>query len=119
STPAQYAALRAFDADTTAILEERREAFRIRRDYLVGALQELGFALPWHPGGAFYCYADISRFADDCELFCRNLLENHGVALTPGTDFGEYDAYRYVRFAYTCGMDKLEQAMERLSRALR
>ena len=115
----QLAALRAFDADVTAILEQRREQYRIRRDFLADALTNLGFVLPWQPAGAFYCYADISRFSDDCEAFCHQLLEQHGIAATPGTDFGEHQARRYVRFAYTCSLQNLERAADRLASALR
>lgn len=119
STPAQYAALRAFDDDVVEILEARREAFRQRRDYLAEVLDCLGFSLPWRTEGAFYCYAGIERFSDDCECFCHTLLEQHGIAVTPGTDFGEHDARQYVRFAFTSGQDRLEQAADRLERALR
>jgi len=117
-TVSQLAAIRAFDHDVVEILELRREAFRQRRDFLSAALTDLGFVLPWRPDGAFYCYADISRFSDDCEDFCRLLLEQHGIAATPGTDFGDHQARRYVRFAYTSSMSSLEKAVERLARAL-
>lgn len=118
STPAQYAAIRAFDDDVVAILEQRREAFRARRDFLANALCELGFVLPWKPEGAFYCYADISAFGDDCEAFCRTMLEEHGLAITPGTDFGVSEARRYVRFAYTRSLPDLVRATERMADAL-
>lgn len=117
-TPAQYAALRAFDPDVLELLEQRREAFRQRRDFLVSALQDLGLPLPWRADGAFYLYADISRHADSSEAFCRDLLERHAVALTPGTDFGVAEAARYVRFAFTTAIPRLEVAYERLRRAL-
>lgn len=117
-TVSQLAALRAFDPDVIEILEQRREAFRQRRDFLSSALVDLGFVLPWRPEGAFYCYADISRFSDDCEEFCRFLLEEQGIAATPGTDFGDHQARRYVRFAYTSSMQALEKAVERMARAL-
>lgn len=117
-TPAQHAALRAFDEDVVEVLEQRREAFRQRRDFFCDALRSVGFSLPWQADGAFYCYAGIERFADDSEAFCRMLLEEHGVAVTPGTDFGEHNANSYVRFAFTAAMPRLEQAAERLQRAL-
>lgn len=117
-TMSQLAAIAAFDSNVIEILEQRREAFKQRRDFLASALTDLGFVLPWRPEGAFYCYADISRFSDDCEEFCRFLLEEHGIAATPGTDFGDYKARRYVRFAYTSSMSALEKAVERMARAL-
>ena len=118
STPAQYAALRAFDADTRIILEERRHEFAQRRDYLSAALEELGFSIATPTLGAFYIYAGIEKFSDDCEVFCRVLLEEFGVAVTPGTDFGDYENKHFVRFAFTTGMAQLEIAVERLREAV-
>ena len=46
------------------------------------------------------------------------MLENHGVAITPGTDFGDFKAQQYVRFAFTTSMDDLALGVERLRRAL-
>ena len=117
-TPAQHAALRAFDGDVIEVLEQRRDAFRQRRDFLCNALRSVGFSLPWQADGAFYCYAGIERFADDSEAFCRMLLEEHGIAVTPGTDFGDHDANKYVRFAFTSALPRLELAAERLQCAL-
>ena len=118
STIAQHAALAAFEESTLEILEQRRAEFRMRRDYLARALREIGFGIPILTDGAFYIYADISRFSGDSESFCRNMLEQHGVAITPGTDFGEHDSTRFVRFAFTTGMVQLEKAVDRLRRAL-
>jgi aspartate/methionine/tyrosine aminotransferase len=117
-TPAQYAALAAFEPATLEILEARRQEFQRRRDYLVPALQEIGFDVPVTPDGAFYVYAGCSRFTDDSFGFCRELLERIGVALTPGTDFGTHHARRQVRFAYTTSMEKLEEGVRRLGEAL-
>tara|TARA_R100001377_G_scaffold85222_1_gene70877 strand:- start:1354 stop:2508 length:1155 start_codon:yes stop_codon:yes gene_type:complete len=118
STPAQYAALRAFDADTRIILEERRHQFAQRRDYLSAALKEIGFSIDTPTLGAFYIYAGIEKFADDCETFCKVLLEEFGVAVTPGTDFGDFENKRFVRFAFTTGMEQLELAVQRLKAAV-
>jgi aspartate/methionine/tyrosine aminotransferase len=118
ATPSQYAALRALDADVVEIHEQRRAAFRSRRDFLASALRNLGFDLPWQPDGAFYCYAAIDRFGDDCEQFCSRMLTEHAVAITPGTDFGDYRARQFVRFAYTRSLADLEKAVDRMQRAL-
>ena len=118
STVAQFAALRAFDPDTREILEERRAAFAQRRDFLIGVLRELGFSIPVSTDGAFYIYAGIERFSDDSEYFCHSLLENFGVAVTPGTDFGEFENRRHVRFAFTTSMAQLQVAAERLREAV-
>ncbi len=117
-TLAQHAALAAFEPQTTAILEQRRDAFRERRDFLLPALRELGFDIPITPQGAFYLYADISRFSNDSHAFTRRLLDEAGVAVTPGIDFGEYRANQHVRFAYTTSMEQLQEGVERLRRFL-
>jgi aspartate/methionine/tyrosine aminotransferase len=118
STMGQYAALAGFSPECREILEQRRDIFRQRRDFLLPALQELGFAVPCKPDGAFYIYANASRFTDDSQAFCLQLLEEHGIALTPGLDFGHYRANEHVRFSYTTGMARLEAAVERLSGVL-
>lgn len=118
SAPAhsQYAALAAFDSATFGELERRRRIFQARRDFLFSALQKLGFSMPVKPAGAFYLYADSSRFSDNSYRFARALLEDAGVAVTPGTDFGEHAANTHVRFAYTTSMERLVEGVERIGR---
>jgi len=118
SSIAQYAALAAFTDESRTIFEGRRKAFRERRDFLGSALRDMGFQLSDNIQGAFYIYANISKFSDDCEQFCSYLLEEHGVAITPGTDFGEYKSREFVRFAFTTDMENLELGVERLRTAL-
>ena len=118
-TPSQRAALACFLPETLAIVEERRQAFRARRDFLVPALRELGFGIPVMPNGGFFVYADITRFSDDSERFCREVLEGAGVALTPGIDFGRHRAADHVRFSYTIGESQLAEAIARLRAFLR
>jgi aspartate/methionine/tyrosine aminotransferase len=118
SAPAQAAALAAFRPETIAVLEERRAEFRRRRDFLVPALRDLGFRVPLLPEGAFYVYADCSALTDDSEQFAMTVLENAGVAITPGRDFGAYRAGAHIRFAYTRSMEDLEQGVERLKQVL-
>jgi aspartate/methionine/tyrosine aminotransferase len=118
STPAQYAALAAFAPEAKAIFEARRRELRIRRDFLLTRLRELGFGIPLVPDGAFYLYADCTRFTADSYAFAVDLLEQAGVAITPGIDFGAFRAASHVRFAYTTSLDNLAEGVERLDRAL-
>ncbi|NQV68434.1 MAG: aminotransferase class I/II-fold pyridoxal phosphate-dependent enzyme [Pseudohongiella sp.] len=118
SSIAQYAALAAFTDEARLVFEQRRQAFRERGDYLSKALKEIGFILADSIQGAFYIYANISKFSADCEQFCHQMLEDHGVAITPGTDFGEYECKKFVRFAFTTDMASLQQGVERLRKAL-
>ena len=109
----------AFEPETLSILEQRRVEFKQRRDFLVPALRELGFGVSHVPSGAFYVYADVQKFTDNCEEFCWQLLREHGVACTPGTDFGEHLAHHHVRFTYTEPLERLQLGIERLRKALR
>ena len=113
-TVSQHAALAAFTPAARTVFEERRRIFAERRDYLLPALRGLGFDIPVVPQGAFYLYAGCGRFTDDSFAFCRDLLEQAGVAITPGIDFGEYRANTHVRFAYTTSMEQLREGVERL-----
>jgi aspartate/methionine/tyrosine aminotransferase len=80
----------------------------------VPALRDLGFGIPVTPDGAFYIYADISRFADDSWEFAFDLLRRTGVCLVPGRDFGAAETGRYVRFSYANSMENLQEAVRRL-----
>jgi len=119
STPAQYAALAAFRPATITVLESRRREFAQRRDYLLAALRDLGFKVPVTPGGAFYIYADCRRFSSDSFEFAAAILEQVGVAVTPGSDFGRNRPEQYLRFAYTTSLDNLEEGVLRLTDFLR
>jgi aspartate/methionine/tyrosine aminotransferase len=118
-TLAQHAALAAFAPQTLEIVEQRREIYRQRRDFLIPALRELGFGITIVPQGAFYIYADCTAFTDDSFRFSRQVLEDIGVAITPGIDFGDHRAREHVRFAYTTSLERLEEGVERLRRQLR
>jgi len=110
---AQHAAEAAFHEDSLKILEQRRNEFARRRDFLVPALNKAGLSIPAEPHGAFYVYADVGR---DARAFARELLEKEAVAATPGIDFGANATANYVRFAYTRSMEDLEEAARRIAR---
>jgi aspartate/methionine/tyrosine aminotransferase len=110
----QHAALGCFTPDSLDLYEERRNEFRRRRDYLVPALRELGFEIPVVPDGAFYVYVDCSRWTDDADKLSMELLEETGVALVPGLDFGPATARRYLRISYATSMENLHAAVARM-----
>ncbi len=115
-TPAQHAALAAFQPGAIKILEQRREKFKQRRDFLLTALPKLGFTIPVKPEGAFYIYANCEALTDNSFEFAEQCLEQVGVAITPGIDFGENQASKYIRFAYTTSLENLKEAVGRLER---
>jgi aspartate/methionine/tyrosine aminotransferase len=118
-TPAQYAALAAFDPETLAILDERVRELKARRDYLVPELIKLGFEIPVMPQGAFYVYAGCGKLTRDSFGFTRDLLEQAGVAITPGADFGANAPERHVRFAYTNPIERLKEGVARIAQFLK
>ena len=117
ATPAQHAALAAFSPATLDEIENRKAELRARRDFLLSALRERGFDIPLTPQGAFYLYADCSRLTADSHAFANLLLEQTGIAATPGVDFGSHRAARHIRFAYTQPLPRLADAMTRLADA--
>jgi len=114
ATHSQYAALAAFSAENIAELENRKLEFEKRRDFLYGHLIRLGFEIAVKPEGAFYIYANCSRFTDNSFQFAKDLLEQQGVAVTPGKDFGKNQENVYIRFAYTVSIAKMTVAIQRI-----
>lgn len=114
STPAQYGAIAAFSVDNRKELERRRQELHARRDFLYTALLKLGFEILVKPEGAFYIYANAQKFTHDSFQFAIELLEQEGVAITPGKDFGEHLANQHLRFAYTTSIARIAEAMTRL-----
>jgi aspartate/methionine/tyrosine aminotransferase len=121
-TMSQYAALSAFEGETLAILEQRRQILQQRRDALMPALEKVGFNFTVKPQGAFYLYADCSALLNkqvpDSMAMSRYLLKEAGVAITPGLDFGNFEAEKHCRFAYTTSEERLLEAAERIGKAL-
>ncbi len=98
-------------------LNKVKETFRRRRDYLYSEMKEL-FDIEVEPQGAFYIWANIGRYSDDSFKFAHRLLEEAGVAVTPGVDFGKNNTNRYIRFAYTANLDRLREGIKRLGEFL-
>ncbi|HEX7635258.1 MAG TPA: pyridoxal phosphate-dependent aminotransferase [Noviherbaspirillum sp.] len=114
SSIAQHAALACFAPELIAIYEQRKDEFRRRRDYIIPMLRELGFKVPVIPDGAFYVYADCSALTNDAARLAIDMLNQAGVALVPGLDFGPYTAQQYIRLSYATSMENLQEAVERL-----
>lgn len=114
SAIAQHAALGCFTAASLAECEQRRLAYRARRDRLVPALEALGLRVPARPDGAFYVYADVSAHARDSWDFAFDLLDATGVCVVPGRDFSLAEPERYVRISYATGQARIDEAVERM-----
>jgi aspartate/methionine/tyrosine aminotransferase len=99
-------------------LAEMRAEYDRRRLHLIPRLEEIGLKVHTHPAGAFYVLADARHISNDSLSLARDILEETGVALTPGVDFGE-GAEGFLRFSYANSMANLDKAVDRLGEYLR
>lgn len=111
-TLSQHAALGALGAKDA--VERMRAAYDERRRYLLRAVPELGFTVAVEPEGAFYVYAGTRGITDDTTAFCARLLEEAGVAATPGADFGRHRAGEHLRFSYATSLERLREGVRRI-----
>jgi aspartate/methionine/tyrosine aminotransferase len=113
----QQAAIAAFDA--TDELEAVKAGYSANRALLLKRLPEVGLD-DLHPAdGAFYVYANVSRFTNDSMDFARGLLVEAGVAVTPGIDFDITRGAGYIRFSFAGTTEDMTEAMDRIASWLR
>jgi aspartate/methionine/tyrosine aminotransferase len=112
-TLAQRAALAAFDA--TRELEANKAVYARNRTLLLDRLEKIGLGDFAPPDGAFYIYADVSRLTDDSMTFCQRMLEQAGVAATPGLDFDRARGRKTLRLSYAGAEADVAEGLERLS----
>lgn len=118
-TPTQYAALACFDEPSLAICEQRRDAFRERRDYVVSRLRAMNLSPAAQPDGAFYVWIDVSHLCKSSTDWCRALLETTGVCLVPGLDFSNETGQQHVRLSYARDLPALERGLDRIEQFVR
>lgn len=110
----QHAAIAAFDC--VAELDARVARYRANRDLLLRELPRAGFTGFAPADGAFYLYCDVGHMTNDSAEFCRRMLDEAGVAATPGTDFDPGRGARHVRFSFAGSAGDMAEACERLRR---
>ena len=110
---AQHAGLVAMDC--TAELETYVATYTRNRELLLAALPALGLARIAPPDGAFYVYADVSDLTDDSMQFCKQLLEDTGVATAPGFDFDPVNGHRFMRISFAVSTDQVAEAIARMT----
>lgn len=108
----QRAAVAAFSAD--AELDAVRGRYEANRMLLMDRLPRLGLPLAAPMDGAFYAYCDVSAHSNDSMEFARRMLNEAGVAATPGRDFDPIDGGRYMRFSYAGAPHEITRALARL-----
>ena len=89
--------------------------YRKNRDMLIRSLPELGFNNVVKPDGAFYIYAGITQFNSDSISLVRKILNETGVAITPGNDFDSLRGHETVRFSFACSNLDVKEAIRRLA----
>lgn len=111
-TTSQYAAIEALrngDAD----VEEMRNAYNGRRRVVVNGFREMGLPC-FEPLGAFYVFPSIQGLNMTSEEFCTKLLYEQGVAVVPGTAFGD-SGEGFIRVSYAYSIEELKVALERIA----
>ncbi|MCR4377919.1 MAG: pyridoxal phosphate-dependent aminotransferase [Rhodospirillales bacterium] len=111
-TLSQIAAVSAFEAFDE--LDANVARYKINRDLLLEELPKAGFDKLSHAQGAFYIYADVGHLTDDSLAFCKRILAQTGVAITPGVDFDPGRGHRYVRFSFAGATADMAEAARRL-----
>jgi len=101
--------------ESPELLEERFSEYNERRLYLYAALQKIGIAPARLPDGAFYMLANVKSYTSDSYAFALQILEEAGVAVTPGIDFGA-GAEGYIRISYAYPMNELKEGLRRLEK---
>ncbi len=109
-TLSQYGALEAFDEEH---LKKTKEEFKKRRDFLYNELKDI-FTIDAKPNGAFYLWANISKYSNNSYDFSKKLLKDIHVATTPGIDFGNNQTDKYIRFAYTREIKHMKEGIKRI-----
>ncbi len=113
ATPSQFAAIGAFEGQ--AELDANRQIYADNRALLMAELPKLGLGEIVPADGAFYLYIDISAYSDDSLALTRAMLDEIGIAATPGLDFDPDRGGRYVRFSYAGATETMHKALARLA----
>ena len=111
-TLSQVAAAAAFDGRDE--MEAVKHGYEENRRILTEGLPRAGLPEFLPVDGAFYLYADVSRFTDDSFAFAKRMLEEAGVAATPGIDFDPRRGSRFIRFSYARSAADMREAVERI-----
>lgn len=109
----QVAALAAMDC--TEELEANMDVYRANRQLMLDGLPKAGFTKFAPPDGAFYVYADVSDLTDDSRAFAAEILEEAGVAVTPGLDFDPIRGAGTLRFSYARATGDIVEGLARLT----
>lgn len=100
--------------DSVQELETVKAGYAANRQLLLEGLPKIGFDKLLPVDGAFYIYADISRFGGQSPAFARRMLHEAGIAATPGVDFDPVHGHDFMRFSFAGAHEDMKTALERL-----
>lgn len=109
----QKAAIAGLDGRADADIERMRRAFKKRRDLAVELFSESDRLSVLKPDGAFYLFVNIKKVSNDSMQFCKDLLEEEGVAVVPGIGFGSEG---YFRFSFATDEESIKEGIKRIRR---
>ncbi|RZT25305.1 aspartate/methionine/tyrosine aminotransferase [Mycobacterium sp. BK558] len=110
----QLAAVAAFTPESIAEAESLLDGYAANRTLLLDGLRAIGVDRLAPADGAFYVYADVSRWTTDSLSFCSKLLGDTGVAIAPGVDFDTVRGGAYVRLSFAGPTADIEEALRRI-----
>jgi aspartate/methionine/tyrosine aminotransferase len=113
-TLAQHAGIAALSPEGMAAARQNVAGYAATRELLLARLPELGWTNLAPVDGAFYLYAEVSASGIDSVTWCARLLDEAGVALTPGTDFDPVDGHRFVRLSFASPVEVVSEALDRI-----
>lgn len=116
---AQHATLACFTPEARTELDGHVGRYATNRQFLVDRLPDLGITSYAPPDGAFYAWCDVGHLTNDSTGWCREVLANTGVAITPGVDFDPVDGNRFVRLSFAGTTAEVGEALDRLGAYLR
>ena len=100
------------NGDADADIESMRQAFKTRRDEAVKLINEIDGLSVLSPAGAFYLFVNIKAITNDSMTFCKELLEEQGIAVIPGIGFGSDG---YFRFSFATDMESIREGIKRIA----
>ena len=113
----QLTALASMDAKEE--LEQNINVYKKNREILLEELPKAGLKTFSPPDGAFYIYVDISEFSNDSLKFCKDVLEQAGVAITPGLDFDQKRGNSTIRFSYARSTEDITEGVRRIKKFMK
>ena len=104
-----------YSMDCGVELKQNIAVYTANRQLMIGGLKAAGLTKFAPPDGAFYVYVDVSEYTEDALAFAREILDQAGVAVTPGLDFDPVRGHHWLRFSYARSTADITEGLSRLA----